>query len=364
MLIGNEAAKTFTIDKIDKTVPQSAIFSPNSAENVNSVTVKVVAVDNESGVKSIKYQWSDANTLLQITDPSWDSADIISNDGNIIKSSIAEAEYLHILVEDNAGNKNVFVSGVYKSPSPSYIPNGFTHLCGTVETGYVIKDSSGNEFVWVPVDGINVKYGRYNFGFGYYREEEDIAAIRTSVETYKGFYVARYEAGDASVILPRTSSSGSTHKVVSQANKQVYNYIKRDDALRLSENMYDRNVTGVTSTLMTSYLWETMLKWIETDSKYAGSNFITNSTGKGWYSNNYSSGNSSHKTGISYNNGANCIKNIYDLAGNMWEWVGSSYTIRGSYYMDNGVTSPVCYSFPKDSSSYDIGVSFRVILYK
>ena len=32
------------------------------------------------------------------------------------------------------------------------MPNGFTHTEGTRDTGYVIKDSNGNEFVWIPVD--------------------------------------------------------------------------------------------------------------------------------------------------------------------------------------------------------------------
>ena len=33
------------------------------------------------------------------------------------------------------------------------IPDGFSHVDGTtVEDGYVITDTSGNEFVWVPVD--------------------------------------------------------------------------------------------------------------------------------------------------------------------------------------------------------------------
>ena len=32
-----------------------------------------------------------------------------------------------------------------------HIPTGFAHTEGTVDTGYVIKDSEGNEFVWIPV---------------------------------------------------------------------------------------------------------------------------------------------------------------------------------------------------------------------
>ena len=40
----------------------------------------------------------------------------------------------------------------YKSKHPEdRIPTGFTHLEGTVDTGYVIQDEQENEFVWIPV---------------------------------------------------------------------------------------------------------------------------------------------------------------------------------------------------------------------
>ena len=40
-----------------------------------------------------------------------------------------------------------------KSTGDPTLPEGFSHVEGTtVEDGYVVKDASGNEFVWVPVD--------------------------------------------------------------------------------------------------------------------------------------------------------------------------------------------------------------------
>ena len=39
-----------------------------------------------------------------------------------------------------------------KVETPPLPSNDFTHTEGTVDTGYVIQDSNGNEFVWVPVD--------------------------------------------------------------------------------------------------------------------------------------------------------------------------------------------------------------------
>ena len=39
----------------------------------------------------------------------------------------------------------------YSGDNP-YIPDGFSYLEGTARTGYVIKDSYDNEYVWIPVD--------------------------------------------------------------------------------------------------------------------------------------------------------------------------------------------------------------------
>ena len=41
---------------------------------------------------------------------------------------------------------------VEESTAEPIVPTGFSHTEGTVEDGYVIQDTSGNEFVWVPVD--------------------------------------------------------------------------------------------------------------------------------------------------------------------------------------------------------------------
>lgn len=42
------------------------------------------------------------------------------------------------------------------------MPSDFYYAGGTVvDTGDVIADDSENEFVWMPVDVINIKYERY-----------------------------------------------------------------------------------------------------------------------------------------------------------------------------------------------------------
>ena len=61
--------------------------------------------------------------------------------------------------------------------------------------------------------------------------------------------------------------------------------------------------------------------------------------GKGWYSG--VSGNSDHKTGIDLTNKENSPKNIYDMAGNVKEWIMESRdsnlrVLRGGYFNDSG----------------------------
>ena len=38
---------------------------------------------------------------------------------------------------------------INKAKNP-YLPDGFKHIDGNVENGFVIKDDDGNEFVWIP----------------------------------------------------------------------------------------------------------------------------------------------------------------------------------------------------------------------
>ena len=108
------------------------------------------------------------------------------------------------------------------------VPKGFTPIPveegqGTKDTGFVIRDTStnadgipsgtnGNEFVWVPVEGMPYTYNRYamltsqptdptdpskikiSTSGGYYFIEEMPTDEQTSVATYGGYYIGRYES--------------------------------------------------------------------------------------------------------------------------------------------------------------------------
>ena len=161
-IAGNEATKTIIVDKIDKLIPTSLSLSPNSSSATKSVTVKVTGQDalanstsGSSGIKSIKYQWKTTNTLIAITDSSWSSASTITNGGSITKNAVTQTNYLHVLLEDNAGNKKSFVSGAYvidnTAPNANAItatlsPNTWTNQNVSVTLGNIPSDATLKQY--------------------------------------------------------------------------------------------------------------------------------------------------------------------------------------------------------------------------
>ena len=283
--------------------------------------------------------------------------------------------------------------GSYDNP---YIPAGFTHTEGegTWNSGYVIKEKeTGNVFVWVPCvldqakvkDGDNVQtfkktlpsttdttdpYYMYNKNnYTITGDESPANLIKTSVGTYGGFYIAAYEAGiegttENYALETKTATDGSV-KPLSKAGKGVWNYISRTDALTVAESMVN-TLDGVKSGLISGECWDTTLQWMVNSSSNATANagYDTNSLGKGWY-NDVSNG-SRHTTGYY------AVNNIYDMAGNVWEWTtenctynnGSSYLVyRGGYCGSSGSNNPAAYRSSLSDVAY-YGSAFRVVLYK
>ena len=188
-----------------------------------------------------------------------------------------------------------------------------------------------------------------------------IANLTKSIYKYGGFYIGRYEAGSKT---PRTSSSGVTTLGIKQ-DMYPYNYVKWGDsessigttgAVYLSNSLYNTNEYGATSMLCTGACWDSMLDFIK-DLNHS----VTNSTTWGNYKNSetfeitrgaYAVFNTSNYTLGSFNNvgskyskmkdtsillttGAterNCSKNIYDVAGNCYEWTTESNSSSNRVY--------------------------------
>ncbi len=226
------------------------------------------------------------------------------------------------------------------------IPKGFCVVKGTdpISKGLVISDvenddmensKGGNQFVWIPVDGENLKYEQHKYAepnaddheryledtgngkwktyqYRHYKNEwEDTNGKAESVAQNKGFYVGRYEAGipkeapfysdeDGSTYWQQAYSNNdlgensltqgdyantckdknvTTYKPVSKKNTPSWNYIGQINAKEVSSKMYGEE-KGVTSQLIDSYAYDTIAQWLS-NSSYN----VTNSTSWGNYVN-------------------------------------------------------------------------------
>ena len=247
-----------------------------------------------------------------------------------------------------------------------YVPSNFHYVEGTVNEGYVIADESGNEFVWIPVDGVNVKYEKWcepEYGLSYtecsdvadeeYPEGITAATESNIVNDVGGFYIGRYEAGvpeGQSTIDGESETSNTSGKPVSKKGAKVWTYIDYTNANN-NAKAYMNN-SEVASGLLTGKSWDSVCKWLQnsgidvndsrTYGNYRDSQSPANIDGYG----------KKQVTGYSeYWK----VKNIYDLAGNTYEWINEVYSsyrvLRGGDFNVNGSGNPV-------SGRYYLGVSY------
>ena len=274
----------------------------------------------------------------------------------------------------------------------------------SVDNGLVIKDSKGNEWVWVPVeesvlsgmyvtsnDGIalsgdvgvttkmytnSVTIGRtgdtvtlsrstpnttdyrepdlvtdYDKNESYYKTilgfdspkamaeafTIDYANMITSIQKYGGFYIGRYEL----------SNEGVQKGKATLRNTNWYELYKKCVTLNASGKVESRMIWGIQ--------WDLTCDFI---SKKGEQKSITDSTAWGNYKN--STGNAAVMDGTTQKYGSNQVtgyseywkaNNIYDLAGNWWEWTQEAYSTYGRAYRGG--------SYDHDGSDYPMSYHYR-----
>ena len=268
----------------------------------------------------------------------------------------------------------------------------------TVAGGIVIEDKDKNQFVWIPVSEIsNYKRTAYSSNFwtdtidevtssnqikyssssSYYFTEAMPEDEKASIETYHGYYIGRYEAGDKeSTETPtmRSSSSKTDNTVTIKKGQAPYNYVTKTQAESLAKGMKAKQGYTATTKLCSSYAWDTAIAFIQkTNSDYG------NSSEEGNYNDidfTYTDINGNENQ--SKNNNSSTLVptgqttpvcNIYDMGGNMWEWTTELYsrgsypcTLRGGSYDGSCATYPAGYRHYISDSAHDT-FGFRPTLF-
>lgn len=113
---------------------------------------------------------------------------------------------------------------------------------------------------------------------------------------------------------------------------------EKEGAVELSKNFdTQRRYTSVTSTLIYGVQWDAIMQFMDTKYKNEEGNltsYIANSTRKGNYDEDENINDWRGNPTVTGASADYAEKNIYDLAGNYWEWTMESYnanvrTIRG-----------------------------------
>ncbi len=260
------------------------------------------------------------------TTPDWSNPDSVKTKYN---------QFVWIPVEVKSSDTEDSIASFYRSEWTTNASTGGERTTG-LSTDYTEPDSTNDT-----VDKTGIA--------------DQITELTKSIYKYGGFYIGRYEAGSTTA---RTSSSSQTAEFVVQQDKYPYNYIiwgksmsdVSEGAVYLSNNLYASTNTnyGATSMLCTGASWDSMLDFIKDSShsvtdgttwgNYGDSETYTINRGK------YAVYNTSNNTlenfqdvvneypkekgkSILLTTGAterNCSKNIYDVAGNVYEWTTES----------------------------------------
>ena len=301
--------------------------------------------------------------------------------------------------------------------------------------GIVIKDKNENEWVWVEVpkdtafSGLNIDTSKelttqnyndiknkmityattyrsswtdeWHEGCGLTQEEYDILykKMLKSVYTYGGFWIGRYEAGIEGSITDvskaRTSHSdisiGVSPKAISQKDAIPYNNVYCSEAQALAQEMSPDN--NYTSSLMFGIQWDLVCKFLEVKGGLTTANINSDSSSWGIYNNvtkkitsakaKQSTDNGNSWKSITGTKSASSIvlstgaseetnkMNIYELAGNEWEFTlekgiynDGQCADRGGNYYNSGSSTPVVFRGYRDKTQCGYSISFRSVFYK
>ena len=267
---------------------------------------------------------------------------VLGNNGIIAKAKDAETKSAEASQNDLKGMNGLVSemegtlngnSGKTELETEPYLPSDDFHYdtSTSVDTGLVIKDVNGNEYVWVVVPRTTAVYKTTGLGKTTFTDT-DYTNIETDLKNYTslyrngtnysdtwyaadtdnvgwltsdeyaelknsmlksvyengGFYVGRYEAG---IGTNRTSIEAQvngkypvpTTAPVTKADAYPYTYVTRTQAQNLASNV---NSGTKTSSLMFGVQWDLVLAFMHNKGNIADSTLTSNSTTIGNYNDN------------------------------------------------------------------------------
>ena len=277
----------------------------------------------------------------------------------------------------------------------AWIPGGFavgvSESINKINDGLVIQDSKGNQFVWIPVNDTSLgnmyelaevklngvttttsvysklrqrsggsytattpgtttgirepdvlssydtdeQYYKTILGYNSTKDMADAMVVEyketyESIKKYDGFYIGRFEL-TGSVETPTVKK----HQTVLSADIAGNWYYLKKACTNIVNNTYAQ------STMVYGNQWDEIMSWLISTGEKTESE--VNKDSSSWGNYNTSTGNAAVNSGskqISGKNEAWKANNIYDLAGNCWEWTQEANYTDGRVYRGGGYNNP------------------------
>ena len=369
MVLGENGIVTKAKDARDKTKQAQA----NELQDFNNISGEIDEILSDNGSGNGGGSGTDTKVPAEPTEetaPYFPDNTFTKKEGSIDEGLVIQDanynEYVWVVVPKSLYNNTAYNSNDEKKPSSSKdyanIEYCLQQYTATYRNGTSYSDTFAED---------NTS--------GWFKDASEYTATKQkmlkSVYENGGFYVGRYEAGIETSGKNRTKAGEATETPVSKANAYPYNYLTRTQAKVLAEKIkYTNGDKSYTGSLMFGVQWDLVLAFMSKDTaKVTDTSILTsNSTTIGNYSNNNSwtitNENAQYSedygdtftacqnpfkkessSDILLTTGADSsfsVQNIYDIAGNVYEWTlentsstsspcayrGGSYNFTGSYY--------------------------------